>query len=52
MTGLSMITPPLADLGYRGMITVEHEDPLWGGSVERVQRGLAQARAYLGQFIP
>ena len=42
----------LADLGYRGPITVEHEDPLWGGSVERVQRGLAQARVYLGQFIP
>lgn len=42
----------LADLGYAGPISVEHEDPLWGGSPERVQRGLAQARAYLGRFVP
>lgn len=42
----------LADAGYTGVVSVEHEDPLWGGSVDRVQRGLAQARRYLSQFVP
>ena len=42
----------LADAGYGGAISVEHEDPLWGGSAERVRRGLERARAYLGRFVP
>lgn len=42
----------LADVGYSGAIAIEHEDPLWGGSVERVRRGLSNARAYLSQFVP
>ena len=42
----------LADCGYDGAVTVEHEDPLWGGSPERVQRGLANAREHLARFIP
>ena len=42
----------LADCGYDGTITVEHEDHFGGGSAERVQRGLANARAHLARFIP
>lgn len=42
----------LADSGYVGPLTIEHEDPLWSGSPERVRRGLAQARAYLAAFVP
>lgn len=41
----------LADQGYDGAVTVEHEDPLWGGSAARVQRGLANSCAHLAQFI-
>lgn len=42
----------LTDLGYPGMLSIEHEDPLWTGSTERAQRGIAQARTHLAQFIP
>ncbi|MBA2278279.1 MAG: sugar phosphate isomerase/epimerase [Chloroflexia bacterium] len=42
----------LADIGYSGAISIEHEDPLWGGSPDRVQRGLAQAREHLARLIP
>lgn len=31
-------------------LTIEHEDPVWEGSVEKVQRGLVFSRAYLKQF--
>lgn len=42
----------LADIGYHGVVSVEHEDSIWGGSPERVRRGLANARAHLRQYIP
>lgn len=35
----------LADHGYDGAVTVEHENPRGGGSAARVQRGLANGRA-------
>lgn len=41
----------LADQRYDGTVTIEHEDPLWGGSAARVQRGLANGCAHLAQFI-
>lgn len=41
----------LADGGYRGAVSAEHEDPLWGGDAGRVRRGLAQAGAYLARYI-
>ena len=34
----------LAAAGYDGVVSVEHEDPVWTGSVERVTRGLELAR--------
>ncbi len=41
----------LADQGYAGTVTVEHEDPRWGGSAARAQRGLANGCAHLAQLI-
>ncbi len=34
-----------------GSINIEHEDPIWEGSVEKVQRGLVFSRKYLERFI-
>lgn len=42
----------LGDVGYAGLVTIEHEDPLWGGDPERVRRGLARSRAFLGDLMP
>lgn len=42
----------LVDLGYDDVVSVEHEDPLRGQSIERVRTGLSQARRHLGQFVP
>jgi sugar phosphate isomerase/epimerase len=33
----------LAAAGYDGVVSVEHEDPVWSGSVEKVQQGLVLA---------
>jgi sugar phosphate isomerase/epimerase len=33
----------LAAVGYDGVVSVEHEDPVWSGSVEKVQQGLVLA---------
>jgi sugar phosphate isomerase/epimerase len=37
----------LRRLGYDGVVSVEHEDPVWSGSVERVEQGLALAHDHL-----
>jgi sugar phosphate isomerase/epimerase len=41
----------LYEVGYDGPLTIEHEDPVWEGSPDKVQRGLAFSRKYLSQFI-
>jgi sugar phosphate isomerase/epimerase len=41
----------LQELGYDGAISIEHEDPVWEGSVEKVQRGLIFSQRYLSQFL-
>jgi sugar phosphate isomerase/epimerase len=41
----------LYDIGYEGPVTIEHEDPLWEGSLDKVQRGLDFSQKYLSQFI-
>ena len=30
----------LFEAGYDGVISVEHEDPVWEGTMEKVQKGL------------
>ena len=37
--------------GYDGVVSVEHEDPVWTGSVERVTRGLELARDALAPLV-
>jgi sugar phosphate isomerase/epimerase len=41
----------LYEAGYDGAISIEHEDPVWEGSLEKVQRGLAFSQQYLSRFI-
>jgi len=41
----------LAEFGYDGVISVEHEDPVWTGSPERVERGLGIARRTLAPLL-
>lgn len=40
------------DGGYAGMITVEHEDPVWSGSPHLIRRGLERSVAYLQAMVP
>lgn len=37
--------------GYDGFVSVEHEDPVWSGSPERVRQGLSIAERTLGPLI-
>ncbi|MGB2754152.1 MAG: sugar phosphate isomerase/epimerase, partial [Phycisphaerae bacterium] len=42
----------LQEVGYGGAVAVEHADPVWQGSAERVKAGLVLARRHLAQFLP
>jgi sugar phosphate isomerase/epimerase len=42
----------LHELHYEGTLAVEHEDPLWRGSLDKVKTGLVLARRHLVQFMP
>ncbi len=37
----------LEEVGYNGTISIEHEDPVWEGSVEKVKIGLLKSQHYL-----
>ena len=41
----------LARAGYDGVVSVEHEDPVWTGTVERVTHGLELARDVLAPLV-
>ena len=41
----------LHEAGYEGVLSIEHEDPVWTGSEELVTRGLIQAQGHLKQFV-
>jgi len=41
----------LQENGYDGALSIEHEDPVWTGSQDRVKRGLAFSRRFLERFI-
>ncbi len=47
--------PRLVDLlhesGYSGAVAVEHEDPIWGGSEQRIKRGLQIAHRSLQPLV-
>lgn len=41
----------LHEIGYKGVLSIEHEDPVWSGTEEKVERGLLLAKGYLEPFI-
>jgi sugar phosphate isomerase/epimerase len=41
----------LKDNGYDGVLSIEHEDPVWYGDEDKVKRGLIFSRKYLSDFI-
>jgi len=41
----------LATAGYDGYVSVEHEDPVWSGSVEKIQHGLVLAHRTLDDLV-
>jgi len=45
------IVSNLDEVGYKGVISIEHEDPVWEGSLEKVSQGILKARRHLGTFI-
>lgn len=45
------IVDNLYQIGYDGAITIEHEDPVWGGSEEKVKRGILKTRDHVSQFF-
>jgi sugar phosphate isomerase/epimerase len=45
------VVDTLAEGGYDGVISVEHEDPVWSGSKERVLAGLEVARRTLQPLL-
>ncbi|MFE5323094.1 sugar phosphate isomerase/epimerase family protein [Paenibacillus sp. NPDC056579] len=40
----------LREAGYNGMVSIEHEDPVWGGTISRIQEGLLIAKRYIEQI--
>ncbi len=41
----------LMDVGYDGTISIEHEDPVWSGSEDKVIDGLLRTRDYLRSLL-
>ena len=41
----------LQEYGYDDVLSIEHEDPVWEGSVEKVQTGLKLGLKHLSQFV-
>ncbi|WP_078379059.1 sugar phosphate isomerase/epimerase family protein [Sutcliffiella halmapala] len=37
----------LREVGYSGVISIEHEDPVWGGDLVKTKQGLLIAKQYL-----
>jgi len=41
----------LKEAGYNGVISIEHEDPLYEGSIDKVKEGLILGRKHLEKFV-
>lgn len=41
----------LQECGYDHVLSIEHEDPVWEGSEEKIKRGLILGRQHLAPFI-
>ncbi len=44
-------TDALKEIGYDGALSIEHEDPMWEGSEEKVKRGLMMGKQHLEQYL-
>ncbi|MEV0618128.1 sugar phosphate isomerase/epimerase family protein [Nonomuraea sp. NPDC050404] len=49
--GWTRVIDTLYEGGYDGVVSVEHEDPVWSGSTERVQTGLGIAYRTLRPLV-
>ncbi|MGH3279802.1 MAG: sugar phosphate isomerase/epimerase family protein [Trebonia sp.] len=47
----NQIIDALYSAGYQGDVAVEHEDPVWGGSPDKIQKGFEIAARTLRPFI-
>lgn len=45
------IIDSLYEIGYQQAICIEHEDPVWDGSVEKVKKGILKTKDYLTSFF-
>ncbi|TDF98117.1 sugar phosphate isomerase/epimerase family protein [Paenibacillus piri] len=41
----------LHEIGYSEILSIEHEDPIWSGTEEKVEQGLLHAKKHLERFI-
>lgn len=41
----------LYQVGYDGTISIEHEDPVWSGTLDKVKNGLILGKRHLAQFV-
>ena len=41
----------LQEVGYDNVLSIEHEDPVWEGTEEKVKQGLALGLKHLSQFV-
>jgi sugar phosphate isomerase/epimerase len=41
----------LQEAGYDSVLSIEHEDPVWEGSEEKVKTGLALGLKHLSRFL-
>lgn len=41
----------LQEAGYDFVLSIEHEDPIWEGSEEKVKKGLLLGKKHLAQFV-
>lgn len=45
------IVDALYQIGYDKSICIEHEDPVWGGTEDKVKRGILKTRDHVSQFF-
>lgn len=45
------IVANLEEIGFDGTLSIEHEDPVWEGSLEKVETGLLKAQHHLKIFM-
>ena len=41
----------LLENGYDNVLSIEHEDPIWEGSEEKIKNGLKLGLKHLSQFV-